>query len=70
MRRRLGREEEVPARPGDRLGHRLAGEQVVAKVDRPQSLHTIPVGGQLRSSAPSVPAPGGVALAILLSVPS
>src|SRR3954451_15914574 len=56
----LGREEEVPTGRGDRLRHRLAREQVVAEVDRPQIHQALGVGGQ--------PALGGIAFAVLSAI--
>ena len=61
MGRRLGGEQEVAACCSDGLGDRLAGEQVVTEVDRPQVLQAPAVGGQ--------PALGGSALAVLLLGP-
>ena len=61
VRRRLGGEQEVAACCPDGLGDRLAGEQVVTEINRPQVLQAPAVGGQ--------PALGGVALAVLLLGP-
>ncbi len=59
--RRLGGEQEVAACRRDGHGNRLAGEKVVAEVDRPQALQALAVGGQ--------PALGGIALAVLFLGP-
>ncbi len=59
--RRLGGEQEVAACRRDGHGNRLAGEKVIAEVDRPQALQALAVGGQ--------PALGGIALAVLFLGP-
>jgi len=61
MRRRLADEDEVPAGVQHRLAERLAGEQVVAEIDRTERSVAPPVRGQ--------PALGGGVLAILLLRP-